>query len=86
MLRILSRDGAAPWLSRLIFKAVVQAVLLFGAENWVFTPCICKSLGGFQAQVVRQLVGRLPWRTLNDRWRYTSAVAASKEAGFLRIE
>ena len=35
MSRILSREGAAPRVSGFFFKAVVQAVLLFGAETWV---------------------------------------------------
>ena len=38
MTQILSREGAAPQVSGLFFKAVVQVVLLFGSENWVVTP------------------------------------------------
>ena len=38
MTRILSREGARPLVSRFLFKAAVQLVLLFGAETWVFTP------------------------------------------------
>ena len=44
--RILSREGAAPQVSKFFFKAVVQAILLFGAETWVVTPCMGKALGG----------------------------------------
>ena len=33
MLYLLSREGAAPQVSRLFFKAVIQVVLLFGAET-----------------------------------------------------
>ena len=36
--RILSRDGARPQMSGFLFKAVVQSVLLFGAEMWVVKP------------------------------------------------
>ena len=38
MSRILSREGAASQVSGFFFKAVVQAVLIFGAETWVVTP------------------------------------------------
>ena len=48
MSRILSREGAAPQVSGFFFKAVVQAVLLFGAETWVVTPCMGKAVGGFR--------------------------------------
>ena len=38
MLQILSWEGADPKVLGYFFKAVVQAVLLFGAEMWVLTP------------------------------------------------
>ena len=40
MMRILSRDGADPLVSRFFFKSVVLAVLLLGSETWVVTPPI----------------------------------------------
>ena len=46
MSRILSREGADPQVSGLFFKAVIQAVLIFGTETWVVTPRMGKSLGG----------------------------------------
>ena len=38
MLHILSREEATPRLSGLNFKAVIQAVIIFGTETWVITP------------------------------------------------
>ena len=38
--RILIREGADKRLPGNFFKAVVQAVLMFGAETWVLTPRI----------------------------------------------
>ena len=46
--RILSREGEEPQASGPLFKAVVQAVILFGAETWVVTLCMGRDLGGFQ--------------------------------------
>ena len=46
MTRILSREGAQPRVSGFFFKAVVQAVLLFGSDTWVVTPHMGKDLGG----------------------------------------
>ena len=48
MTRILSREGAEPRVSGFLFKAMVQAVLVFGSETWVVTPCMGRVLGGFQ--------------------------------------
>ena len=36
--RILSREGEDPKVSGHFFKAVTQAVLLFGADTWILTP------------------------------------------------
>ena len=71
MLHILSREGATLRASRFFFKAVIQVVLLFGAETWVVTACMGKALGGFQNQVVRRLTGQLLRRTTYGKWRYT---------------
>ena len=50
MARILSRERAAPLVSGFFFKAVVQAVLLFGAETWVVTPCMQMPWGCFRTR------------------------------------
>ena len=71
MLRILSREGAAPQVSGFFFKAVVQAVLIFGAETCVVTPRMVKALGGFQTQVAIRLTVHLLRRTTDRTWKYT---------------
>ena len=45
--RILSREGETKRVSGNFFKAVVQQVLLFGAETWVLTPRIERELDSF---------------------------------------
>ena len=51
MASILSREGGRPWAYIFFFKAVVQFMLLFGAEMWGVTPRMGRVLGGFQDQV-----------------------------------
>ena len=60
-------------MSGFFFKAVVQAVLLFGLDTWVVTPCMGRDLGGVQDQVVIRLMGRLPRQKPDSKWEYTSA-------------
>ena len=62
MSRILSRKGSDPKVSGHFFKAVVQAVFLFGAETWVLTPRTERALNIFQHRVARRLIGRQPRR------------------------
>ena len=66
--RILSRKGVEQRVSRFFFKAVVQAVLIFGAETWVVTPRMGGFLGGFQDQVARNLTGRIQWQWVDGKW------------------
>ena len=51
MSRILSQEGADAKVSGNFFKAMVQAVLLFGEETWVLTPRMERSLDSFQHEV-----------------------------------
>ena len=62
LLRILSREGAYPKVSGYFFKAVTQAVLLFGVDTWVITPRMEWALSSFQHRVARRLTGRHPRR------------------------
>ena len=68
MVRILIREGADPKVLGLLFKAVVQAVLLFGLETWVLTPRMERSLSRFQHRVAQRLTRRHPRRIKEGRW------------------
>ena len=76
---ILSREGVAPWVSGFFFKAVVQAVLIFGVETWVVTPRTDRVLGGFHDQVEQWLTGRLPRIRQDRKLEYTSTAEAGRE-------
>ena len=82
MSRLLIREGADPNVLGDLFKAVVQAVLLFGAETWVLTPRMEWALRRFQHRVVRRLTERHLRRWGEDSWKYPLLAAAMKEAGF----
>ena len=60
--RILRLEGSDPKVSGSFYKAVVQVVLLFGAETWVLTPRMKRSLDSFQHRVARRITGRQPQR------------------------
>ena len=60
MLLILGQKGADTQMPVKIFKAFVQAILLFGSETWVVTPHIVRTLGGFHNWVAHSLTGKNP--------------------------
>ena len=65
--------------------AVVQQVLMFGAETWVVTPRIERALDSFMHGVVRRITGRQQWRGWDGKWFYLSLEGVMKEAGFKEI-
>ena len=67
------------------FKAVVQHVLLFGAETWVLNPRIERALDSFMHGDARRITGRQTWRGGDGKWYYSSLEGATKEAGFKEI-
>ena len=52
------REGADKRILGKVFKAVVQHVLLFGAETWVLTPRIERALDLFMHGATRRITGR----------------------------
>ena len=83
--RIMSREGSDKRISGTFFKAVVQQVLLFGAETWVLTPQIERALDSFIHGDARRITGRQPQIGWDGKWYYPSLVGAMKEAGFTEI-
>ena len=55
---ILSREGADTKVSGHFYKAVSQAVLLFGADTWVLTPRMERALDIFQHRIARRITRR----------------------------
>ena len=82
--RILGREGADPKVSRNLYIAVTQQVLLFGAETWVLTVKMEVALDAFQGRVARRLTGRMPHRGRDGKWRYLPLAGTTKDAGIVR--
>ena len=66
--RILSREGAGKRVSGNFFKAVVQQVILLGAETWVLTPRIERELDIFMHGAARRITGNQPRRWGDGKW------------------
>ena len=77
----MGREGADPKLSGNFYKAVAQAVLLFGAETWVLTQRMEKALDSFQFRVARRMTGRQPQQKKDGRWYYPPLAESLREAG-----
>ena len=85
MTRIMGWEGEDPRVSRFYFKAVVQAVLLFGSEKWVLTPRMEQALVSFQHRVAQWITRRHANRWVHWGWEYPPLASDMEEAGFEEI-
>jgi hypothetical protein len=53
--KFLTSQGATPKVMGYFYKAVCQAILLYGCETWVVTNKIRKALESFHPRVARQI-------------------------------
>ena len=70
ILRILGREGADVWVLRNLFKAIFQAVFLFGYYTGVLTPRMSQTLGGFQISMACCMAGKKSRRLPGGGWEY----------------
>ena len=48
----------------------MKIFLLFGSETWVTTPCVIRTLGGFQYRVDHQITGKQTCNIPYSGWKY----------------
>jgi hypothetical protein len=71
----------------MFYKAVVQAVLLFGSETWCLTPTARKRLEGFQVRAsYRMAKENIPRKNPNGTWTYPSTADVLEECGLHSME
>ena len=66
--------------------AVVQAVILYGSETWVMTPCIGRVLDGFHHRVGCRMTGQQPRRGWDGGWVHPPLMGAMAKAGLKEVD
>ena len=84
--RITGQYGADPWTDGTFYKAVVQVTLLFGADTWVMSPRIGKTLGGFHHRVFHWLVLMRPRQDIAPRWFHPPLDAVMASVGLEEVD
>ena len=78
--------GVPPRTIGYFYKAIVQAVLLYGCETWVVTPAMLRALSGFHNRMARRIANRMPRLLSNGEWHYPCVAQAREIAGLHTIE
>ena len=66
--KVLTSTGATVHHQEIIYKAVVQKILLYGIEIWVVMGSILKVLEGLYHQLARRIVVKTDWHTVDRDW------------------
>jgi hypothetical protein len=84
--RILSKEGTNPKAMASVYKAVVQAVLLYGSESWVLTRPLEYKLQSFHRRCARYITGQHIRQNLDGSWTCPSSAAVLEQAGLCTIQ
>ena len=53
------KAGTIVWAREMLYKAVMQAVLIYGSERWVLTESTMNFLEGFHQRIYHRIVGKM---------------------------
>ena len=84
--KVLTTQGVDARVKGYFYKAIVQAVLLYGSESWCMTKAMIKKFKSFHLRVARYLSGK-HIRPLEDgTWLYPVSEEILEETGLFSIE
>jgi hypothetical protein len=84
--KILSKEGANPKVMATVYKAVVQAVLLYCPESWVLSLTMEKKLQSFHRRCAPYIMGQHIRQNLDESWTCPSSSSVLLKAGLWSIQ
>jgi hypothetical protein len=88
--QVLRRDNVNPWVAAKFYKAVIQAVLLYGSKTWNLTnltKAVLARLEGFHVQAVYRMAQvHRPKQVAGNRWVYPKMSDILGECGMDTIQ
>ena len=85
--RLLRSENMKPRVCGMFFKAVVQAVLLYGSETWVLTESVLRCLEGFYYRAACRMArkNRPQKNEQTGEWTYPDKKELFKEVGLYTL-
>jgi hypothetical protein len=84
--KVIIRTGADPKTMASFYKAIVQSVLLFGAETWVLSQAMERKLQSFHHRCARFITGQHIRKNNDGTWTCPSSEGVLREAGMWKIQ
>jgi exonuclease III len=84
--RILSKESAKPRVMASFYKAIIQSVLLYGAESWVISQRTLSKLRSFHRRCARYITGMHIRENSDGSWTCPSSEETLVAAGLWTVE
>ena len=84
--KVLTNMGTMVQSSGMLYKEVVQAVLLYRSNSWVMTGVTLKLLEGFHFRSDCRIAGMTVQRVEGGEWEYPPVADALEAAGLWQIK
>jgi hypothetical protein len=84
--RILSKESAKPRVMASFYKAIIQSVLLYGAESWAISELTLCKLRSFHRRCARYITGQHIRENPDGSWTHPDSARTLEAAGLFTIE
>ncbi len=85
--QVLRSKNTTPQVAAKLYKAVVQAVLLYGSEMWNLTKAVLAQLEGFHVRAAYRMAQvHRPWRVAGNQWEYPKTSDVLEECDMATIQ
>ena len=78
--KLLRQEGAEPRVSEIFYRAVVQAILLYGLETWVILTSMERKVDRVHIGVLRQITGKRARQLKYGTWETPGAEGVREAA------
>ena len=79
--KILGQEGADTKVSESLYRAVVQAILLYGSETWFLLVSMANSIEGIHTEFLQIITGKRARRLGDGTWETPGAEGIQEAAG-----
>ena len=83
---MLSSEGTDPKVMGYFYKAIVQAVLLYGSESWTLSESMLQRIRSFHSRVARYICRRHIRKLEDDTWEYPPTAEVLEKSGLFTID
>ena len=83
---VMVKAGATVQSKSMLYKEVVQAVLIYGGNIWVVTDAMMKVMELFHHRIAQRISGKMTWRVRVEGWESIPVEEALEAVGLCPMQ